>query len=151
MRRIGGLHWINAIEGANKIPWWRWCSWGELCWCSTEFSFYSYGRKSMGREFFFLSNSNRGKAVDLTWSLFKTWSHICNHRGYPVKDPFLIFVGCTPWGSFKLQEFICGRVLQGQKMEPKAIYSHFYTIHFSHPRSEQKPFLGHVVHTLDDL
>jgi len=32
-------------------PWW-WCLWGELCWCSTDFSYYSYCRNPTGREFF---------------------------------------------------------------------------------------------------
>ncbi len=38
-------------EGANGTPWW-WCLCGEFCWCLTDFSYYFYHRKSMGREFF---------------------------------------------------------------------------------------------------
>ncbi len=44
MRRIGEI--VCAIGGANETPW------GELCWCSTDFWYYSYCRKSTGREFF---------------------------------------------------------------------------------------------------
>ena len=51
MHRIGVIHWIGAVGGANGTPWW-WCVWGELCCCLTDYSYYSYSRKSTGREFF---------------------------------------------------------------------------------------------------
>jgi len=49
--RNGAIHWINAIGGTNGTPWW-WCLWGELFWCSTEFLYHLYYRKSMEREVF---------------------------------------------------------------------------------------------------
>ena len=51
--RIGAIHWIDTlgVGGANWTPRW-WCLWGELCWCLTDYSYYSYSRKSKGREFF---------------------------------------------------------------------------------------------------
>ena len=42
---IGAIHWINAIREANGTTWW-WCLRRELCWCLTEFSYYSYCRKA---------------------------------------------------------------------------------------------------------
>jgi hypothetical protein len=49
--RIGAIHWTDPVGGANRTPWW-WCLWGELCCCLTDYSYYSYRRKSTGREFF---------------------------------------------------------------------------------------------------
>ena len=51
MRRIWVIHWIDAIGGANGTPWW-WYIRGELCWCSTDFWYYSYCRKATGWELF---------------------------------------------------------------------------------------------------
>ena len=48
--QIGAIHWINAVGGANGTPWW-WCLWGVLCWCLTEFLYYSYWSKPTGQVF----------------------------------------------------------------------------------------------------
>ena len=50
--QIGVIDWIDAIGVANGAPWW-WCLWGELCCCSTDYSYYSYCRKSTGWDFLF--------------------------------------------------------------------------------------------------
>ena len=49
--RIGAIHWINTVGGANGTPWW-WCLWGELCCCLMDYLYYSCSNKSTGQEFF---------------------------------------------------------------------------------------------------
>ncbi len=62
------LDWGDSLNQHQRGGKWYttvwWCLWGELCWCSTEFLYYSFHRKPTGREFFIPAQTLTSKAVN---------------------------------------------------------------------------------------
>jgi len=104
---VGAIHWIDAVGEANGTPWW-WCLRGELHWCSTNFSYYSYYRESTGRPSLLEFPDDED---ELEWksqlsrrpSHHCCWSQIHHARARLKRQNVLIIT--------KLQEFHCSMPL----------------------------------------